>query len=473
MSTIRFGTDGWRAVIGEDFIPENIAQVIQAFADIYPSLPEAGRPVYIGYDRRAQSKESAELIARGLVANNIRTVLSNNFCPTPCVSWHVKTDRAAAGIMVTASHNPAKWNGIKFKESYGGAASPAYTDPIEAQIAKNAATGKKPKITSLPNPLLEKFEPHGAYVKSIKKWADLKLIRDSKFKILADPMYGAGTDYFPEFFEDAVTQIHTEADTNFGGIQPEPIIPHVNEAIEVMKSRKYDICLITDGDADRIGAIDENGTYVTAHQIFSLLIKHIVETRKWRGRIIKSITTTQMINRLCKKYSLELITTPVGFKHISPALNDPKVLIGGEESGGIGIPRHVCERDGVLCGLLLVEMMAVRERRLSELVEELQHEVGPCQYRRIDMHLDKKVIDSARAALKEKADSIKELCGMKVKKLDLLDGYHFMREDDSWLLVRPSGTEPLLRTYAEARTIEEVDALLTEAKKIIGLGGKT
>ena len=469
MTNIKFGTDGWRAVIGEDFIPGNIMQVIQAFSDIYPNLPKTGNPVYIGYDRRAQSKESAELIARVLVANNIKAVLSRQFCPTPCISWHVKTDGAAAGIMVTASHNPPKWNGIKFKENYGGAASPAYTDPIEAQIAKNASVGKKPKLANLPNPLCETFDPHGAYVKHLKTWADLKLIKDSKFKILADPMYGAGTDFFLDFFEDAVTQIHTEADTNFGGIQPEPIIPHVNEAIQQMRSRKYDICLITDGDADRIGAIDENGTYVTSHQIFSLLIKHIVETRKWKGRVIKSITTTQMINRLCKKYNLELTTTPVGFKYISPALNDSHVLMGGEESGGIGFPRHVCERDGILCGLLLVEMMAMRERHLSELVDELQREVGPCYYRRIDMHLDKNIIDKARAALKEKSSGIKELCGLKVKKLDLLDGYHFLRTDDSWLLIRPSGTEPLLRTYAEARSMEEVDALLAEAKKIIGV----
>ncbi|MBI2342395.1 MAG: phosphoglucomutase/phosphomannomutase family protein [Deltaproteobacteria bacterium] len=354
MTTIKFGTDGWRAIIGEDFIPENITQIIQAFADIYPSLPEAHKPLYIGYDRRAKSQESAELIAKVLVGNGIKAILSKQFSPTPCVSWHVKNDRAAAGIMVTASHNPPQWNGIKFKESYGGAASPKYTDPIEAQIAKNKESGKKPKIGRLPDALCETFDPKGPYVKHLKTWANLKLIKDCKFKILADPMYGAGTDFFPEFFEDAVTQIHTAADTNFGGIQPEPILPNVNEAIEAMKSRKYDICVITDGDADRIGAIDEKGTFVTSHQIFSLLIKHIVETRKWKGRIIKSITTTQMINRLCKKYGLELLTTPVGFKHISPALNEPNVLMGGEESGGIGFPRHVCERDGILCGLLLV-----------------------------------------------------------------------------------------------------------------------
>jgi len=470
MSQIKFGTDGWRAVIGEDFIPENIGQVIQAFADIYPEVQDSGRPIFIGYDRRAQSKESAELIARILVANNIKTVLSEQFCPTPCVSWHVKTDRGTAGIMVTASHNPAKWNGIKFKESYGGAASPDYTGPIEAQIEKNLKYNKKPKIGELTGPLFSTFNPHGAYIKSLKGWADLKFIKDSKFKILAEPMYGSGTDFFPEFFEDAVTQIHTAADTNFGGIQPEPIIPNVNEAIEIMKTRKYDICLITDGDADRIGAIDEKGNYVTSHFIFSLLLKHIVDSRKWKGKVIKSITTTQMINRLCKIYGLNLMTTPVGFKYISPALNDCNVLMGGEESGGIGIPRHVCERDGLLCGLLLTEMMARRERHLSELVEEIQKEVGPTAYKRIDMHLNKETIDIARKNLKERSDGIKELCGMKVKTLDLIDGYHFLREDDSWLLIRPSGTEPLLRSYAEAKTIEEVDSLLAEARRIIDIG---
>jgi phosphomannomutase len=282
-------------------------------------------------------------------------------------------------------------------------------------------------------------------------------------------MYGSGTDFFPAILEENITQIHTEADTNFGGIQPEPIVPHVNQAIEKMKGGEYDICLITDGDADRIGAIDEKGNYVTSHFIFSLLIKHIVESRKWKGNVIKSITTTQMIDRLCRKYGMDLMTTPVGFKHISPALNDPKVLMGGEESGGIGIPRHVCERDGLLCGILLVEMMAMRERHLSELVAEMQKEVGPVAYRRIDMHLDKATIDGARVALKERSGGVKELCGMKVKKLNLLDGYHFLREDDSWLLIRPSGTEPLLRTYAEAKTTEEVEALLSEAKKIIGM----
>ncbi len=467
MSKIKFGTDGWRAIIGKDFIPENISQVIQAFADIYPNLREAGKPIYIGYDRRGQSRESAELAARVLVGNGIKTYLSDNFCPTPCVSWYVKENRGAAGIMITASHNPAEWNGIKFKESYGGAASPDYTNPIEAQIEKNSSSGKKAKLGELSS--VASFNPHAEYVSAIRQWIDLKIINSSKFKILVDLMYGSGTNYFPEFLEDSVTQIHTAADTSFGGTQPEPVEANLKEAIGKMKAGGFDICLVNDGDADRIGAIDEKGNYVTSHQIFSLLIKHLVEFKKWKGRVVKSITTTQMIDRLCRKYNLELQTTPVGFKYISPALNHPNVLMGGEESGGIGIPRHVCERDGVLCGLLLVELMAVRERHLSELVVELQREVGPCYYKRIDLQLNNETIATARTNLDKNAGAVKKLCGKKVKTLDRIDGYHFLREDDSWLLMRASGTEPLFRTYAEAASPEEMDELLAEARKLTGV----
>lgn len=463
---IKFGTDGWRAIIDEDFTLENVAKIVQAFADIYPDLRNIGRPVVIGYDRRRLSRESAETAAQTLVANGIRTVLSDCFSPTPCVSWMVKDLKAHAGIMITASHNPPKWNGVKFKEGYGGSASQAYTDPIEEKIKENE--GKIPKTASLPHQLCKAFSPHDKYVDNLRTWVDLKLIRDSRFKILAEPMYGCGAGFFPEFVDD-VTEIHANDDPDFGGLQPEPIIPHVNEAIEVMKRGGFDICLITDGDADRIGAIDENGRYVTSHEIFSLVLKHLVEVRKWRGNVVKSITTTQMIDRLCERSGLALEVTPVGFKHISPALNKSNMLIGGEESGGIGIPRHVCERDGILCGLLLLEIMAVNEKRLGELVTRLQSDVGPVYYKRIDLHLDKTTIAKAREALESRARDIHELAGKRVKRLNLLDGYHFLMEDDSWLLARPSGTEPLLRTYAEARTPEDVEKLLEEAKRLIGL----
>lgn len=468
MSHIKFGTDGWRAIIGDDFIPENIMQVIQAYADLYPTLPRAGEPVYIGYDRRNQSPESAKLVAQVLVGNGIPVVLSEQFCPTPAVSWMVKENRAAAGIMVTASHNPPQWNGIKFKESYGGAAAPSFTDPIEAQIAKNQAAGKKPKTAPLDGSKLYKtFNPHNEYLQQLGKLVEVGKIKASGIRALHDPLYGAGTDFLPDLIGDCVTQIHTAADTNFGGLHPEPIRPYVDEAMAVMAKGGYDLCVITDGDADRIGALDEKGNYITSHLIYALLLLNAIERKKWQGNVIKSITTTQMIDRICRKYGRELTVTPVGFKYISPALNAANMMVGGEESGGIGFPLHVCERDGLLCALMLMELMATTGKTMTQLIQDVQERFGPVAYKRIDLKLDPETVARAKERLATANPST--LCGIKVKHLNKLDGHHFLREDDSWLLIRGSGTEPLLRTYAEARSIEECDALLQEAQKIIGL----
>lgn len=468
MKPIKFGTDGWRAVIGDDFIPENIGAIIQAYADLYPTLPRAGEPVYVGYDRREKSPESAKLVAEVLVANGIPVVLSEQFCPTPCVSWMVKTQKAAAGIMVTASHNPPSWNGIKFKESYGGAAAPAFTDPIEAQIAKNQAAGKKYKTASIEgSKLFKTFNPHKDYIQQLAGMVDIDKIKASGVKILHDPMYGAGVDFLPDLLGNQVSQIHTAHDTSFGGIHPEPIRPYVDEAMNTMAKGSYDLCVITDGDADRIGALDEKGNYVTTHLIYALLLLNAIERKKMQGNVIKSITTTQVIDRICQKYGRSLQVTPVGFKHISPALNVPDKMVGGEESGGIAFPIHVCERDGLLCALMLAELMATTGKTMTQLVADVQERFGPVAYKRIDLKLDPEKITVAKERLAK--GGITELCGQKVKKLTTIDGYHYLRDDDSWLMIRPSGTEPLLRTYAEARSLEECDALLQEAQKIIGI----
>ncbi len=478
--SIRFGTDGWRAVIGEDFTPENVARVAQGFADIYPKLPGKGSPVIIGYDRRSQSKESAGLIAGVLLANAIPVYLSNDYCPTPCVSWWTKTKKGAAGIMVTASHNPPQWNGIKFKETYGGAASAEFLKPIEEAVEANVAKGIKPPS---PEPLskkrggkLERFNPRQEYLFDLRQLVDLALIQKANFKVLYDPMFGAGHGFMELLLGPKMTTIHKGPDPTFGGLHPEPIQPYVNEAMEKMRAGGYAICLITDGDADRIGCVDEKGNYVSSHQIFALLLKHLVEDRAMRGKVIKSISTTVMIDRLCKKYGLPLEVTPIGFKVISPAMKGGDVLIGGEESGGIGMPHHLCERDGLLCGLYLLELMATRKKSIGELVADLQKEVGPCFYKRSDLKLPKEKKEGVREKLK--TFQPKTLAGKPVKKIDLMDGYHFTLEDESWLLIRPSGTEPLLRTYAapapaapaapaEAPSMAQVETLLNEAKSVI------
>lgn len=468
MTQIKFGTDGWRAIIGEDFIPENIAKVAQAFADIYPTLPDTGKPIAIGYDRRNKSPEAALTIASVLLANDIPVILSETFCPTPAVSWLTKYKGCTAGIMITASHNPPKWNGIKFKESYGGAASGEYCRPIEERILAGDAASIKPKmVTAKGHSKLTYFDPYADYMKSFMQHIDLNLIRKSPFRILIDPLFGSGCGFFPKLLGEMVTEIHNTADINFGGLNPEPIPPHANELMERVKSGSYSCGLLTDGDADRAGAVDEQGTFVTTHEVYALLLSHVVLNKKWTGKVVKSISTTMMINRLCAKYGLPLEVTPVGFKYISPAMKAPGVMVGGEESGGFGFPRHIPERDGVFSDLLLLELMAVTKKTLGKLVCQLQDEFGPCRYRRIDLHLS--AAEIARARERMATLDIKSIDGLKVRHHETLDGHHFLFEDESWLLFRASGTEPLVRIYSEAPTFDQVNAMLVEGKKQIGL----
>ncbi|MFH0798701.1 MAG: phosphoglucomutase/phosphomannomutase family protein [Pseudomonadota bacterium] len=468
MTSIKFGTDGWRAVVGEDFIPENIMKVAQAFADLYPTLPKSGKPVAIGYDRRNKSPETAEIIASVLLGNGIPVILSTTFCPTPAVSWVVKTSGCTSGVMVTASHNPPRWNGIKFKEDNGGAASGEFVKPIEDKIESNEKAGRKPQTAEFKsNPSLARFDPFSEYLQSFSKFVDIDRIKKSGMKVMIDPLFGSGCGFFPKLLGDMVTEIHNAADFNFGGLNPEPIPPNTNELMERVKSGGFSCGILTDGDADRTGAVDENGNFVTTHEVFSLLVRHCVKNKKWSGKIIKSISTTMMIDRLGKKYGMPVQITPVGFKYISPAMKAPGVLVGGEESGGFGFPRHIPERDGVFSGLLLLELMATTGNTLGGLVSQLQDEFGPCRYRRMDLHLSAGEIEKARE--KMKSLDIKSIGNLKVARHETMDGHHFLFEDESWLLFRTSGTEPLVRIYAEAPSFDQVEAMLAEGKRLLGL----
>jgi len=484
MTSIKFGTDGWRAIIGEDFIPSNIEKVIQAFSDLFKNPSplrgegarragegggERGIKVIVGFDRRNQSPESAKLAAEVLAGNGFTVLLSDQYCPTPCISWMVKTSDAFAGIIITASHNPSNWNGIKFKESYGGSAAPEYTNQVEAQILANEQSGREIQKMDLEKAkaagLVQMFSPLKDYVNQMKSLLDLKAIEKAGVKILNDPLFGAGTGFMQHVVPTKVDAIHTAADTSFGGLNPEPIDKNLGELIGKMKTGQWDIGLATDGDADRIGAIDEKGNFVGSQQIFALLLKHYVENKKLKGAVVKSVSTTQMINRLCDKFGLPCFETPIGFRHISKLLVQHNALMGGEESGGISFEPHVHERDGILNGLFLVELMSIKGKKLSELVLELSQEVGQFYFDRLDLHCERQQIENYNKRLSE--SSLKEIAGMKIISVNTADGFKYTFEDSSWLLIRSSGTEPLVRVYAESGNKEKVIDLLNFGKLLV------
>lgn len=477
MTSIKFGTDGWRAIIGEDFTPSNIGMLIQAFCDWRQEIDPQNKKVILGYDRRDQSLESAQLTAEILAGNGFTVLLSDQFCPTPCISWMVKTTDAFAGIIITASHNPASWNGIKFKESYGGSASPEYTQKIEERIDLNGKQNRPVQKMDLPQAeslgLVQMFSPLKNYVDQMKSLLDLEAIKKAGYKVLNDPLFGAGTGFLQAVLEDGntphkiVDAIHTEADTSFGGLHPEPIEKNLSTLMDKMKTGAWDIGLATDGDADRIGAIDENGQFVGSQIIFALLLKHYVENKKLRGAVVKSLSTTQIINKLCEKYGLDCFETPIGFKHISKLLLQHDALMGGEESGGISFQPHVHERDGILNGLFLLELMSLKGKKLGELVSELHQEVGEYAFNRLDLHCTRDQIEKYNQHLK--ASPLQVVDGLKVQSTNTLDGFKYTFNDGSWLLIRSSGTEPLVRVYAEAPTHQMVQRLLKAGQNLVGV----
>ncbi len=464
MTQIKFGTDGWRAIMGQEYTHANVAKVIQAFCDVKKN--EANKNVYVGYDRRKDSADFAKTVADVLASNGFTAWLSQDFCPTPCISWLTKEKQGLAGIMITASHNPAQWNGVKFKEGYGGSASPEYTQEIEDQIVVNDTAGKTPLqkgfTAGVANNNIQSFDPKDTYVKHLTQFVDIKRIQQSGIKIAYDAMYGAGSHFLTQVLGMDILQLHAAADTNFGGTNPEPIEKNLQEVMQLIKAKKADVAMATDGDADRIGAIDENGSYISTHQIFALLLKHHVTHRKATGTIVMSVSTTSMIRKMCAQYGLKLVETPVGFKHICKYLKTENALMGGEESGGFSYRDHVHERDGIFNALMLLEMMAVHKKTLSQLVQDLASEFGSYFYERIDYHLNTETIE--RAKIIAGKHDITSIAGVAVKEYQTMDGIKIFFADGSWLLIRSSGTEPLLRTYAEGPTPQRVQDILTFAK---------
>ena len=474
--TIKFGTDGWRAVISDTFTFANLRLVAQAIADYVLEESDSGAPeVVVGFDTRFLSDRYAAEVARVLAGNGIISHLTRADAPTPAISYAVVHKGAAGGVMITASHNPPRYNGIKLKAAFGGAALPEQAHQVEARLMRNQEVTRGPNVmeyeAALNQGLIRRFDPAWAYYEHLTQLVDLDAISDGELRVVTDAMYGSGRKCIADMLARTrcrVYEIRGEMNPGFGGIHPEPMAHYLSALGAAIQSHHADIGLATDGDGDRIGAMNANGDFVDAHHIFALALRHLVEQRGWSGMVVKSVSTTRMVDRLAAHYELPLIETPVGFNYIADHMLNGDVLIGGEESGGISIKGHIPEGDGVLMGLLLLEVVSAAGAPLHELVADLQSSVGPACYTRCDIPLRRPV---AKADMVTRLiDNVPQsLGGEDVTDVVTLDGVKYLLSDDSWLLIRPSGTEPVLRVYAEARDAAMVETLLTYGQKVAGI----
>ncbi len=470
--TIRFGTDGWRAVISDTFTFANLRLVAQAIADYVLEEASARPEVVIGFDTRFLSDRYAAEVARVLAGNGVVAHLTRADAPSPAISYAVLHKEAAAGVMITASHNAPRYNGLKLKADFGGAALPEQAEHVEAYLNRNQERARWPNVmdyeTAIDQDLIQRFDPAWAYYEHLGGLVDLDLISASELRVVADAMFGSGRKCIADMLARTrcrVVEIRGEMNPGFGGIHPEPVGHYLSALAAAIQAHHADIGLATDGDGDRLGAMDGLGNFVDPHHIFCLALRHLVEERGWRGTVVKSISTTRMVDRLAAQYDLPLVETPVGFNHIADQILNDDVLIGGEESGGLSIKGHIPEGDGVLMGLLLLEIVASAECPLHELVASVQSDVGPACYARRDMPLRTPVTKRkmVERLLNEAPDA---LAGETVIDVNTLDGVKYLLADDSWLLIRPSGTEPVLRVYAEGRDSGMVDTLLSYGERV-------
>ncbi len=462
MGTIKFGTDGWRAVIAEDFTFANVERVAQATADFWNANPVAGteKKAVVGYDRRFLSDEFAQRTAEVLAGNGLAVTLTTEPTPTPAVSWLVKQQRAIGGVMITASHNPPAFNGFKLKAWFGGSADSAICQGVEALLGKNPvravslAEAKKSSAITLQN-----IRP--AFYKTLKSLVDFKLIAKSKLRFAHEALFGVGAGCFDELLAGTtcrVTTLNGAHDPFFGGINPEPIAKNYVKSAAYLAKHPHDLCLVTDGDADRVGGMDGRGRALSTHQLICLLLHHFVVNKGARGRVVKALTTTSMVDKFCAAHGLELVETGVGFKYIAAEMLKGGVLLGFEESGGIGFPCHIPERDGILAGLMLLELLATERKPLTKLLANLEKQFGPHRYARIDTHfpLEKRV------ALMDfcKNNPPAKLNQSPLANVKSFDGVKYISQDGAWLMLRGSGTEPILRIYAEAKSDADAQKLL-------------
>ena len=473
MQQIRFGTDGWRAVIADDYTFDNVRAVAQATAD-YLRRHDLASEVVIGYDTRFLSGSFAGAVAEVMVANEIPVALTSTFVPTPALSFAVREREAGGGIMITASHNPARWNGFKVKSALGGTASPEVTSEIEQAIPGVLAADRvqhMPLGEAEAKGLVERIDAQNTYLKAIREFVDIDGIRDAGLNVLIDSMYGSACGWTVAALGEGAThirEIHSRRNPAFPGMRaPEPIAVNLPESMEMIAAGGFDLGLATDGDGDRFGLIDEQGRFVTQLQTFALLVYYQLAVLEQRGPIVRSITMTRMIDKLGEHFGCDVHETPVGFKYLGPRMLETDALIAGEESGGSAVRGHIPERDGLIAGLFMLDFVARTGKKPSQLLEELYELVGRHEYDRLDVTVrsDEKEEILARVA-EAKPETI---AGLAVIGQDELDGFRFTLEGGWWLLLRFSGTEPLLRIYAEMPSMNEVQQALQDGQELAGV----
>lgn len=463
MDKIRFGTDGWRAIIAKEYTVENVARVSLAAAE-WVSGKFKNPSIVLGYDCRFGGKMFAETAAKVFASKGIKVLLSSEFASTPMVSLGVVKLKASIGVVITASHNPPEYNGFKLKGSYGGPMLDADVHDIEAIIPDVSNFDYNQSINPfVKNGTIELIDLEDMYIQHAEASFDLDAIRNSNLNFAYDAMYGAGKDVVRKLLPD-ITFLHTDDNPGFEGVAPEPILRNLGELADVIKlSGNIDCAVATDGDADRIGLFDSQGNFVDAHHIILLLIKYLKEEKNFTGKVITAFSCSEKVRKLCSHYGLEQITTKIGFKYVCEYLLEGGFLLGGEESGGMAIQGHIPERDGVWIGLTVWEYMAKSGKSLEDLIDEVYDLVGPFAFERIDLHLEESQKQQIMADCASGA--IKELAGKAIQRVDETDGFKFFFNDDEWIMIRPSGTEPVLRTYCESTSSEAAIKLLKDAHK--------
>ncbi|HAM39672.1 MAG: phosphoglucomutase [Elusimicrobia bacterium RIFOXYC2_FULL_34_12] len=471
---IKFGTSGWRGIIADDFTFDNVKIVTQAIADYVKQNNKNNPKIIVGYDPRFHSENFSKLSSSVLAGNGIKVLLTKRDCPTPVISYEIIRRKTDGGINFTASHNPPEYNGLKFSPSWGGPALPETTKAIEKRCEELLQASSKTEIKEIDfsegkkKGLIEEIEPENLYIKRLHQLVDLKAIKKSNLKMIIDLLYGTGRGYLDKILEDTgcrVKVLHNYRDVLFGGHPPEPSKENLGELLKILKKEKYNLGLGTDGDADRFGIIDRDGTFITPNDTIALLLNHLVKTRNWKGVVARSVMTTHLVDAVAKKHGIEVRETPVGFKYIGDVMLKEDMIIGGEESGGLTILGHIPEKDGILACLLVAEMVAINKKPIKEILKQIYKEVGVILSTRLNFRMPQEKMEQVKSKLAQNPPS--EIASLKVKDINKLDGYKFILEDGSWVGLRLSGTEPVIRIYVEASNNKKINALADASKKFL------